>query len=736
MSKIISDNPSGIVVSMGQIQYTLVTTQINYSFNEFYKIAFSLLRTLPIELLQLRDSLDFFSLSYALCLRKGINLFTLPDIFFSGSPESNLKAFQEYSASFNNDLVKVFIIDKDIKNHQQLAKMIDEITFSYFTIIGDIDAKRMALYNEQKCFYEAKDLIKLIEKDLPKIASIIKNKYDIDINEFNLSKHPKANILNPDYPSMYNLTNYYILNQILGNYWAKEVEDKEKKNIPMFSKDRAAIQIKQADVIDRMSFALRQEKKTVTPIEPVLPSIIIISQFHFPKYGKLLKEKPITKKQKMTLRVLQTEQMLDYTYGFDEDLTDYFGVEGIAKLMKILVENHLMLDCAAYLHAQLANSPVFRMPIVGKSLNTDLSHFEQDFSNKANAIKKIGKIGALMREKLVADELADYLMIRDGQIVFISDLPMEWLKIGKYPICLTHDVCRIPEFNFNSLVNTYIHNQRLNFSIKPDILKRTLLIHCASEDDLDMHSIFELFKDSKDKLGFKSEVCKNVEDISLAIKKHKPDLLIFDCHGDFDQRDLSSFLVIDGKNNILLTGDDIIANNISAPLVFISACSTMPNYGYVKFLSDAFFQAGAFAVTATFLPIKMVDAAVLLIRILRNLKQQEGKIIFSNWLAFISNTLRGVMVHEMVKKARYGKKLQKEIDNNKIAEILTELMVFSLREKAFENLKEYLHEIDPTINTGFESLEHEWLSYTTIGRADLIYFESWISKHRELNLET
>ena len=59
-------------------------------------------------------------------------------------------------------------------------------------------------------------------------------------------------------------------------------------------------------------------------------------------------------------------------------------------------------------------------------------------------------------------------------------------------------------------------------------------------------------------------------------------MLIFDCHGDFEEKDLSSYLVVDDKNDILLTGEDIINNNISAPIVFISACSTMPNYGYVN----------------------------------------------------------------------------------------------------------------------------------------------------------
>ncbi len=58
------------------------------------------------------------------------------------------------------------------------------------------------------------------------------------------------------------------------------------------------------------------------------------------------------------------------------------------------------------------------------------------------------------------------------------------------------------------------------------------------------------------------------------------------------------------------------------------------------------FQAGAFAVTATFLPILMKDAAALVLRMLQQLKMQATQGIFSNWLAFISHMLRTTMIFE------------------------------------------------------------------------------------------
>lgn len=257
--------------------------------------------------------------------------------------------------------------------------------------------------------------------------------------------------------------------------------------------------------------------------------------------------------------------------------------------------------------------------------------------------------------------------------------------------------------------------------------------HCASDDEAEMQTIFEMFKALQYGLGHTSVVCKTTNEIIEAVTVHRPDLLIFDCHGGFDEKTLSSFLIIDNKNNVMLTGEEIIKHQISAPLIFISACSTMPNYGYVKFLSDAFFQAGAFVVTATFLPIKMGDAAALIVRLLNNLKQQETKTIFSNWLAFICHSLRSTLIFETLRKEKQRNKLPDDVSQEKIAEILLELMIFAKRPKAFENLKLYLQSINPEIDTVFENLEHEWLSYTTIGRADLVYFENWLHKHQREN---
>lgn len=110
--------------------------------------------------------------------------------------------------------------------------------------------------------------------------------------------------------------------------------------------------------------------------------------------------------------------------------------------------------------------------------------------------------------------------------------------------------------------------------------------------------------------------------------------------------------------------------------------------------------------------------------------------MFLNWLAFISHTLRTTMIYETIPKAKISNNFPENVDDDKISEILLQLMVFATRKDAFENLKNYLQNINPDINPEFESLDHEWLSYTTIGRADLFYFENWLLEHQKQNAGT
>ena len=65
------------------IQYILISNSHNYSANEFYVNSFNLLRTLPIELNQLENSVQHFDFCFKYKTVKSYELFTLPGEFFN-----------------------------------------------------------------------------------------------------------------------------------------------------------------------------------------------------------------------------------------------------------------------------------------------------------------------------------------------------------------------------------------------------------------------------------------------------------------------------------------------------------------------------------------------------------------------------------------------------------------------------------------------------------------------------
>ncbi len=726
--------------SITQIQYTLITSESSFSESDFHNKVLRILKEFPKDLLQLENAVEYYDFSFRFCLRKGLELFSISDTLLNIETNQAVELFEGYSNDFNNALIKVFIIDSKIKSHENIADFIDRITPSYFTIINKTDSIA-SIYNSDNYFSDGNSLIELIKRDKQIITEIINEKYPehevkpFDINPNNLYIQENELVFS-------NLIegNYFLLNQIIGNFW---IEDYRKYNdgdlmkLRLQSNQRVNHILRKAQTIDSFTNVMygKDIAKQVSPFNPLYPTLILISPYHFPRLNKLFQNKKLSSKQKAILKVYKLEQRLDYCFEGDDSVEKHLSKEEICQIIGKLSFRLLFLDDVGYLHGLLSYSPIIRLPLVGKSVNMDLSHLESFTSTRKKAVNKISQFGKNLCKHILAEEIKDYISNRNGQIAVISDLPIEWLFLEDLPLCYTHDVCRIPEYNQNGIVNNYIHNQRFNFLIKSDLIERTLIIHSASGNDVSMQNMFNLIDSFESIYGFKSIRCSTVKEIKDAVDSYKPDFLIIDSHGGFDKSTLSSYLIIDDEKRVYLTGNNIIENNISAPLVLLSACSTMPNYGYVKFLSDAFIQVGAFTVTATFMPIDMVDAARFIIRLLDKLTQLKDSIIHTNWLEFISHVLRTTLIHETIRKEQLKAGIKyTDIDHQSIAEVLTETMVFDKRKEAIEKLNTLLKKKNPDFKFDFESLNNEWISYTIIGRADLLYFENWINKYRELNM--
>ena len=716
------------------IQYNFITDTTSYTNDDFYTTALKLLQALPSDLLQLQNSINHYDFTFRYKAVSAYELFTFPSFFFNSDVKQAILNFREYSSSVNISKINVFIIDSSVKDHKKIVEFLNALEIAYFTIVPATDEYAKD-YNSSYFFSNEFELMNLFKRDISKINNLIIEYYKTQEENIQLDVdlpiNPNGTFLSSNAPpgSLLSHNNYFILNQVIGNVWI-EGESNLEKIITNVS-ERSQEIIDQCTKIDNISMIMYNDVgiKPTDPFHPLLPTLILIAPYHFPKRDKIF-GKP-TPKEKKWLSILKAEQNLNYEHVFEEEEIKRIYGEELNLLMRQTSSRLRYLDAVGYLHARFTYSPVIRVPQIGKSINKELSHLEQFSSNKTTTISNIKKFGIKLRDHLFSIPLQEYLKDRNGQIFTISDLPMEWLFLEDYPLCFTHDVCRIPEFNLNGLLNSTIHLQRYLYEIPRDLINKTLIIHCSSKNDKIMNDMFNVINSYKDSHGFNSKLCSSFAEIATAIEEFQPDLLIFDCHGGSDKNNLSSFLIIDQEKKIFLTGDDIVKYKLSAPLVFLSACETMPNNGYVKLISDAFMEAGAYSVTTTFLPINIKDATSLIVRLLNNLVQLKSKSYHINWLSFMSHILRTCLIFEIINKSR--KFLTEEITTDEIAEIMTKSMKFEFRFEALAELDRLLTKKSKSKKLRLIDLDNEWMMYSIIGRADLIYFKNWLEDYRNLN---
>lgn len=546
---------------------------------------------------------------------------------------------------------------------------------------------------------------------------------------------------NPYHYSNITENNYFTLNQIIGNNWIEPINPDNNNDESIYPEPHRRIDnvITQVHTLDRfITFFYEHIPHLLegTASNPHYPILILVSPYISIPHSKMTKGIARTKKQRVVSKLLLCEQNKSYSYVnvVDEKISNILSQHEIAHVLSEMNNKLLYLDYISWLHARFTYSPVIRLPRISKSINTEVAFLNNSFPQNESKNITIEKFGKKITSLVLDDQIKDLLKERDGQIFVISDLPLEWMYIDGLPLCFTHDVCRIPEFNNNAIVNSVIAHKRRRFAIEDDIIKKTLVIHCASDSDDAMQNAFKVIDSFKESYGFQSINCKNVQEIKKAIEKYQPHLLIFDCHGVYDKKSEQCHLIIDDDNGVVLSGDDIVAKGISAPLVFISACSTMPPNGLTNLLTDAFMEAGALSVTATLLPLNIHDASVSIVCLLSKLRLKENSLIHCNWLQFVSHVLRTTLFHEALRYEReHGNEIAIKMTNDDNAKLLADTMVFHNRTKSIQRLKKIIssRKDSPTFNV----LKNDWMSYTIIGRADLIYFNNWLRRHDKIHAD-
>ena len=451
---------------------------------------------------------------------------------------------------------------------------------------------------------------------------------------------------------------------------------------------------------------------------------------HVPGYDKV---------EKSLRYVLSQPTNKNYTVDFriEEDAADVTFESLSAAYYTVYFHRGRFLDIVGQLHASYKFSPYLRLPFQGVEINRELSFVAPSFSERLckakdkESLEKIMKqVGAKIVEGSLSQDAQKMLKECTKQIVAITDLPIEWLPLDGIPLGFTHDICRIAEFPLEGNLMHYVVNEVQKYRVPKDILKHTLVVYGARDE------AFVYYQNKCDNLakshGFVTKYCSNKQQFFDVVDEMKPQLLVIDTHGNYDNVLHQSYLLM-GDDKIY--PQDIIDHHVAVPIVFLSACNTAPTYNMSNTLANGFVQSGSLAVTSSYLPLDVSESSTVYLRLLKQLSVASQQCIHKNWLAFVSHILRTSYIHQAFYD--YYKKTKKSIEDVAInglnTQYLTRSMIFDCRIKVYEELHAGLDVEGIHVETSHK-IPH-YLMYTTLGRADLIDFESYHEDLKE-RLET
>lgn len=455
-------------------------------------------------------------------------------------------------------------------------------------------------------------------------------------------------------------------------------------------------------------------------------------------YTSVDMRKPFDNKKGMTPEEVKRAKLIekvldvDYTKSYainrirgeltsTEELLFFMQTQG-----RIVSGRMEFFDNVALLHSSFRFSPYFRMPILGKNINAELSFVgiekldavTQSRARNQSIRKTMEKVGEKIVSTALCPESVDFMKGDCAQIVAMSDLPIEWMMIDGVPLGFSHDVCRLPETPVQNLLSQYVESKFTPCTIPKDIMKHTLVVY--GNDEEAFVAMQEAVEDQKKKLGFQTRRCLGKEAFFKTVKEVDPLLLIIDTHGGVDTNTHQSYLMI---GNDVLTGDDVIGNGIHPRIVFLSACNTFTTYNTVGSIAGAFFEAGAMAVTTSYMPLELIPATTLYCRLLNNLSIAAKKSIHRNWLSFMSHLLRTSYIHSPIQN--HSGMMNSEL-SQALVELSTSSMDFHKRREIYKNLNS--NSFTKGMGTNYDYIIPHYLMYSTIGRADLIRFQSFMEK--------
>lgn len=313
----------------------------------------------------------------------------------------------------------------------------------------------------------------------------------------------------------------------------------------------------------------------------------------------------------------------------------------------LMTRRHEMLLTTAAISVLSFNkkSPAIRLPNSVNHLAYKLKNLENlvvsDGIHNRDFIRKAKAFNTILR-RTIGSKLRRFIVDNYNDVSFVCDVPLDWVRFDNLPIMLTHEISRINTTPGNVLLQSTSEYPRV--MIHASEMKKILIIRSFEPGDpikFHLERALDQFKKHMPDLQCTLIDVNTKEQFIDSLNSYDGHIVIVDCHGNHGGELQSGWLNI-GEERV----DTWHLRQLARvpPIVILSACLTSALSGSHASVANGFLVSGAISIIGTLLPVKSIESAIFVSRLIYRFYQFPSaipkKYSHMNMRLFISLFLR------------------------------------------------------------------------------------------------
>jgi len=234
-----------------------------------------------------------------------------------------------------------------------------------------------------------------------------------------------------------------------------------------------------------------------------------------------------------------------------------------------LTEQRLLACQTACLAARCSAIPTLLTALPGQLYNV-LNDLNDALVSNSRKLPELFQRVELLLSELLPKGLTDYLEEGDSPVIFFSDLPLEWTLVGKWPLCLTRPVSRIPlGFSHWDVLCAALEQPVSIDTGKPE---RVLVLDLIESQDA-IRSYTDMFISASGGLSqnYTYASPKNAAEFKDLLGIATPDIVVLDGHGRYDRKKDELRINLQGASVSL---NELLPDARVPPVWILSSCDT------------------------------------------------------------------------------------------------------------------------------------------------------------------